>query len=121
MENVLFEFYIGDTYTRDFTISGYSAGISDIFFTVKNNESDKRYVLQKKLGDGITLVDEEEDNKTYNLLLNASDTDNMKTDTNYYFDIKIITPVTSGESIEKTIITGTMFLKNHATRQYNES
>lgn len=120
MENVLFEFYIGDTYTRDFTISGYSSEIDEIFFTAKKDENDKRYVMQKKLNNGITLVDTEEDTKTYNILIDASDTDDLKADTNYYFDIKIITPVTSGEQIEKTIITGTMRLKNHATRQYNE-
>ena len=121
MENVLFEFYIGDTYTRDFTISGYSSEINEIYFTVKKDENDKRYYLQKTLNNGITLVDEDDDSKTYNLLLNATDTDNLKPDINYYFDVKIITPVTSGEQIEKTVIAGTMKLKNHSTRQYNEN
>lgn len=120
MENVLFEFYIGDTYTRDFTVSGYSSEIDEIFFTVKKDENDKRYVLQKKLNNGITLVDFEEDYKTYNILINPTDTDDLKPNTNYYFDVKIITPVESGEPIEKTVITGTMYLKNHTTRQYNE-
>ena len=42
-----FEYYIGDTYTRDFTISGYSAEISDVFFTVKKSDNDKRLGLVK--------------------------------------------------------------------------
>ena len=46
MENVLFEFYRGDTYSRDFTIEGYTSPIDKVFFTVKENVEDKKPVLQ---------------------------------------------------------------------------
>jgi hypothetical protein len=120
MNNVLFEFYIGDTYTRDFTITGYSSEITNVYFTVKSNNTDKRYVLQKKLNDGITLTDDsgegEERIRTYNILINAGETENMKPDKDYSFDIEIVSP----NNIKKTIITGTFRLINTSTRQYNE-
>lgn len=125
MEDVKFEFYIGRTYTRDFIISGYSADIDQVYFTVKKNVDDKNFVLQKKLGNGITLVDVVYDidgttilSRTYNILINATDTDSMKPDTEYVFDVAIITDETI--DIKKTIMTGTVELKNTSTKSYNE-
>ena len=88
MEGVLFEFYRGDTYSRDFVITGYSLPISKVYFTVKENVEDKKASLQKTLNNGITLVEESEDTKAYNLLINSTDTDDMKADYNYVFDIE---------------------------------
>lgn len=118
MTDVKFEFYRGDTYSRDFIIRGYSSPIDKIFLTVKENANDKKYVLQKKLGNGITLVDEEENAKTYNILINASDTDGLKTDYNYPFDIEIQT--NSDPVIKRTIVTGTLRLTTDITRPINE-
>lgn len=124
MKDVIFEFYIGDTYTRDFTISGYSSEITNVFFTVKKDINDKRYVLQKTLGNGITLVDikyDEEGNivsRTYNLLIDADETESLRPDVDYSFDIEIVSP---GENdIKKTIITGIFRVANATTRNYNE-
>lgn len=125
MDNVKFEFYIGDTYTRDFIITGYSSDIDEIFFTVKRNVDDKKYVLQKTLNNGITLVDVTYDadgttilSRTYNLLINAEDTETFKPETEYVFDIEIVTDETP--DLKKTIMTGTIELTNSATRNYNE-
>lgn len=120
IDNALFEFRKGDTYSRDFTISGYESEISKVFFTVKNNSSDKRYVLQKSLEDGISLVSDEESIETYNILINATDTDNMKVDYDYFFDVEIISPGVNNEEIKQTIITGTLRLKEVATQTVNE-
>lgn len=127
MENVLFEFYIGDTYTRDFTLTNYSAIIDEIYFSVKNNDKDKYTVLQKTLTDGgITLTDIQYDNygnilsRTYNILINATDTDNMKTDFDYTFDIEIVSSGEDNVDIKKTIITGIFRLKNTTTKTNNE-
>ena len=70
--DVLFEFYRGDTYQRDFTVTGWSLPISKVFFTVKEDIEKKNHVLQKTLGNGIELVDitqvdEVNEIKTYNL------------------------------------------------------
>lgn len=125
MDNVKFNFYIGDTYTRDFVITGYSSAIDEVFFTIKKNVDDKRYVLQKTLNNGITLVDVTYDtdgttilSRTYNLLIDAEDTEDMIPEYEYVFDIEIVTDETT--DLKKTIMTGTIELTNSATRNYNE-
>jgi hypothetical protein len=126
MENVIFEYYIGDTYSRDFTISDYSSEITEVYFSVKKNNSDKRTVLQKKLDNGITLTDVQYDDegnitsRTYNILINADDTEDMQVDFEYPFDIEIITPGVNSADIKKTIISGIFKLKSATTRKYNE-
>jgi len=113
-----FNFVRGNTYTRDIEIKNYSK-INNIYFTVKEKEQDKNEILKKRLYDGISLVDETENSKTYNLLIDSSDTDNLKTDYDYYFDIKVITNTTS-KPIKLTIIKGTMTLVTDITRVFNE-
>ena len=103
------EYVKGDTYSRDFSISGYEEDIDNVLFTIKNNESDKRSILQKSLDDGITLVSDEDGVKTYNILIDANDTDNFKVGYDYYFAIKIFTDEISND-IETTIIKGTFTL-----------
>ena len=105
----IISFVKGDTYTRDFTISGYDEEINEILFTVKNNENDKRYVMQKSFENGITIVSDEEGVKTYNLTIEANDTDKFKTDYDYYFAIKIFTNEIPSD-IELTAIKGTFTL-----------
>ena len=125
MQDVIFEFYIGDTYQRDFTIGGYTSDIDEVYFTVKKTQADRKPLIQKTLDNGITLVDivyTEEGSileRTYNLLVNASDTDNLTPGTEYVFDIEIVTE-TEAEPIKKTIITGTVVLNDATTRVYNE-
>lgn len=109
MNNATMNFVKGDTYTRDFTISGYDNEIDEILFTVKNDENDKRYVLQKSFEDGITIVSDDDGVKTYNITIQANDTDNMKVDYDYYFAIKLFTDEV-GSDIEKTAIKGTLTL-----------
>lgn len=119
MTNILFEFYRGDTYTRDFIVKGWSLPVSNAYFTVKENVNNKNACLQKKLNKGITLVEETEENKTFNLNICCTDTDCLKVDTDYIFDIEIHSTV-EGKIIKKTIATGTLRLKASATRTCNE-
>lgn len=128
IDNVLFEFRKGDTYSRDFTITDYELPISKVFFTVKNNSSDKRYVLQKSLiingeiitSNGLTLVSDEDNVKTYNILIKATDTDNMKVDYDYFFDVEIVSPGVGTDEIKQTLMVGTLRLKEVATQTVNE-
>ena len=120
LENILFEFYRGDTYQRDFTVKGWSFPISKVFFTVKEDINKKNHVLQKTLDKGITFVDEENGIKTFNLKICCTDTDHMKTDFDYTFDIEIHSDGLNGEILKKTIITGIVRLKGSATRTCNE-
>lgn len=127
MTDVLFEFYIGNTYTRDFKIDDYSADIDEIYFSVKQNNKDKNTVLQKKLSDGgITLVDVtygtdgQIKSRTYNITIIPDDTESLKPDFDYSFDFKIVSPGASNVDIGKTIITGTFRVLNTTTRKVNE-
>lgn len=126
MKDVVFEYYIGDTYTRDLTITGYSAEITEMYFSVKKNNKDKNTVLQKTLDNGITLVDvqyDDEDNivsRTYNLLIEANDTEELRPDFDYSFDVEIVSPGVDNNDIKKTIITGIFRVNNTTTRNYNE-
>lgn len=115
MDNAKFEFYRGDTYERQITITGWNKEIDSMYFTLKKKETDKEPILQKKLGDGIIKIDSEEDKQKYVLTINATDTDNFKSDTDYVFDIEII----SG-NIKKTIVKGTLTLKSDITKTINE-
>ena len=106
MSNIVktnFNFIKGDTFTQGFTISNFDLDIDMIYFTVKEKSSDKNYVLQKRLGEGIK---QDSDNK-YRYVLNiaADDTNNMKTNYNYVFDIEIII-----EELKYTIVGGNLRL-----------
>lgn len=120
IENVLFEFVRGNTFEKDFTITGWSFPITKAYFTVKGTLKDKNAVLQKTLNDGITLVSDEEGVKTYNLSICCTDTENMKTDYDYTFDVEIHSPGVGDDVIKKTIMTGTLRLKAESTRACNE-
>jgi hypothetical protein len=120
MDNVRFEFYRGRTYTRDFTIVGYDDKVDEVYFTVCENENNKRYCIRKTLNNGITIADEginENGEKftTYNLLIEATDTDHMKANYEYGFDIAIV----SG-SKKLQVITGIMLLDGTYTKTCNE-
>lgn len=120
VEGTLFEFYRGDTYSRSFSVSGWGHSIDKIFFTVKENEANKRFCLQKTLDNGITLMDTKEDGtKTYNLFICCTDTDKLKTDVDYSFDVEIHS-IVANDTIKKTIITGTLRLKASPTKTCNE-
>ena len=125
MNDVKFIFFIGDTYTRDMVIKKYSATIDEMYFTVKKDNKDRDFVLQKTLNDGITLTDVKYEGlkiieRTYNLLIQPSDTDNLIPNKEYSFDIEIITTAQDNSQIKKTIVTGTLVLTDATTKYYNE-
>lgn len=114
MIKVNFNFVKGDTFSRGFTIEGNKTPIKQIYFTVKNKSSDRNYVLQKRLTKGIEL-DLETPNR-YVLIIDADDTNDLKTNYNYVFDIEIET-----ESIKRTIIGGNLRLDDwDITNKANE-
>ena len=119
MTDILFEFYRGDTYTRDFIVKGWSLPVSNMYFTVKERVDNKKACLQKTLNNGITLVETTEEGHAFNLNICCTDTDCLKVDTDYVFDIEIHSNV-EGEIVKKTIATGILRLKPSATRSCNE-
>lgn len=115
MENVIFSFYRGDTYTRNIVIKGLERKITKIYFTAKKDVENKNASLQKKLNDGITIVEENQDGVIINILINATDTDSLDVDVDYVFDIEI-----HCNDFKRTIVTGFLRLKPSSTRTYNE-
>ena len=123
MEDIIFEFKIGDTYERNFTISKYSDDIDEMYLSVKKSNDDKRVILQKTLDDGLTIVTDETIDgiryRTYQIMFKATDTENMKTGVEYPFDIQINTDKTD-DTLKKTIIEGYIILDSATTRVWNE-
>lgn len=118
IENVLFEFYRGDTYQRVFSVD-WNREIDNVYFTVKENVENKSFVLQKKLNDGITPMDKVDNTSTFNLSICCTDTDRLKADYDYVFDIEVHSKGTEA-TIKKTIITGILRLKASSTKTCNE-
>ena len=117
------EYFIGDTYERNFIVKKYTDDIDSVFFSVKKSNGDKKTVLQKTLDNGITLVDDvvvdNERRRTYQLMINAEDTEDMTPEQEYEFDVEIVTNK-DDTNIKQTIITGNFILTNATTRLWNE-
>ena len=117
------EYFIGDTYERNFIVKKYTYDIDAVFFSVKKSNGDKKTVLQKTLDNGITLVDDvvvgNERRRTYQLMINAEDTEDMTPEQEYEFDVEIVTNK-DDTNIKQTIITGNFILTNATTRIWNE-
>ena len=90
---------------------------------VKKSNGDKKTVLQKTLDNGITLVDDvvvdNERRRTYQLMINAEDTEDMTPEQEYEFDVEIVTNKDDTD-LKQTIITGNFILTNATTRMWNE-
>lgn len=116
-----FNFVRGTTYSRNFNLINYNANIDEMYFTVKESEKDRTPVIKKILGNGITQLESEDENiKAYNLLIEADDTENLRVNVPYPFDIKVIT-YTDGNPVKKVIIRGTITLGANITWVTNES
>lgn len=117
------EYFIGDTYERNFIVKKYTDDIDSVFFSVKKSNGDKKTVLQKTLDNGITLVDDvvvdNERRRTYQLMINAEDTEDMTPEQEYEFDVEIVTNKDDTD-LKQTIITGNFILTNATTRLWNE-
>lgn len=117
---IKFNFYKSRTYSQDFTITGYEDTVDNMFFTVCENVDNKVYCIQKTLLNGeITVVDTgiDENGKTYttyNLTIEATDTDHMKVDFDYGFDIAI----KSGKK-KIQVMTGTLRLNGVYSKTCN--
>ena len=75
----------GDTFSFDVALPDIdSASIASIYFTVKKNATDKSFIFQKALGDGITLTE----NTTYRVRIAPEDTSGI-TAGRYAYDLQI--------------------------------
>lgn len=111
-----FSFVRGDTFAQNITIKNCLEEITEIYFTVKASYEEKMPVIQKTLtGGGITFLEDTKDGKKYNVLINATDTDTMKVDTDYVYDMQIVSDTT-----KITVLKGTITLEADVTKTINE-
>ena len=77
----------GDTFSFNFVIN---EEVVNAFFTAKKTtrKDDTNYIFKKSLGDGITLVDQDQGEYTYCVRVAPEDTFNVNEDT-YYYDLQI--------------------------------
>ena len=107
----------GDTYNFTFSLSdgkGQPLVLAErdkCYFTVKKEYTCDEYEFQKRYGEGITYIAE---TGLYEIKLESNDTCDMKCGS-YKFDIKI-----KIGNFVKTILLGTLNLKNNATHRGNE-
>lgn len=74
----------GDTLSFGMEFQEYTDGLSSAYFSVKKNRTDKSYIFQKSLGNGIT-----ESSKTeYVIRVAPEDTENLEVG-QYYYDLQI--------------------------------
>lgn len=110
MEKVNMSLYKGQTYQRNLTITDPPYEITQIYFTVKDNITSKNVTLQKKLGDGIELMDIEDNVYTYLITIDSSDTNELKSGT-YGYDITVKSndikePIIMGDFVIEDVYTG---------------
>lgn len=90
-----------------------------IYFTVKENPNTDEYVFQKRLGEGITYI--EEDN-TYKIDISCDDTDPLFYK-DYFYDITIVRNAGLGSANKKektTVLVGNFTIGHVATFKANE-
>lgn len=88
----------------------------DIFFTVKKNASDLKFVFQKRLSDG-TISAKDEDG-LYGVVIEAADTDPLPFG-EYVFDIEVFKNNLKSPAIKQTT-RGVLILENEVTYARNE-
>lgn len=122
-ENETWTFYIGDSYEKTIEVKKYNDDIDEMYFTIKRDDGDKNYILQKTLDNGLTIVEDKTEDgqriRTYDLFIDASDTENMNVDVEYPFDIQIVTEKDE-TNLKGTIVKGVVTLKPATTRAWNE-
>ena len=109
-----FEFYRGDTYLRNIVLENVRVPMDELYFTMRSNDRAK-VLIQKKLGKGLEIVSIEDDVYRILLTVEATDTDDMQADFEYFYDLELI----SGGK-KRTILEGTVVLATDYTRTRNE-
>lgn len=105
----------GDIRPVVFTVSDNDGGktdveIAEIYFTVKKQYADKRFLFQKRLSAGTIVADEA---GNYTLTIEAEDTDDLDV-SEYVFDIELV-----GDGLKQTTV-GKLVLTDEVTRKCNE-
>lgn len=110
----MIEFYRGDTFGIKFQRKKNGETITElpraIYFTLKDNNYNNKFIFQKTLENGIT---KDEDNY-YHITINPEDTNGLLYRT-YYWDLEVIT-----DTYKKTLASGELRFKEETTLPENE-
>lgn len=107
-----FEFVRGDTFSFTFELEDFTEELDSCYFSCKENIAETTpYAFQKKLGDGIEKVAENQ----YRVKLTREDTINMVVGLSYFHDVEI---GKNGDYL--TIISGQLKLKQDITRHIEQ-
>lgn len=82
----------GDTYSSGLTIEGLGQDLDSVYFTCRDSLNDNSNILfEKSLGNGITLVeyDEETDTRKYAIRVAPEDTQNIQAGS-YFYDLQVM-------------------------------
>lgn len=110
-----FNYIHGDTYTRYFGITKLEhSPITQILYTVKQDQNN-RLVIQKSLGNGITLLSEDDEKYHYMLTISATCSDPLKAETKYLHDIQVMLG-----DVKKTLMKGELYLEKEVTTTHCE-
>lgn len=106
----------GDTYALSIKFKNISTDIRSAYFTVKENPDDEP-LIQKRLGLGITKIDERayRNEKTYKLQLQAEDTMNLEANVQYLYDLQVTI-----DNVVKTFLSG-IFVVTHSISGASET
>lgn len=111
--DINFEFYRGDTFSFTFELEDFNENLDSCYFSCKENvEETTPYAFQKKLGDGIEKISDNQ----YRVRLERADTINLIVGLSYFFDVEI---GSNGDIL--TIISGRLKLKQDITRHIEGS
>lgn len=78
----------GDTFRFTIEIEGLEDDLTNAYFSCKKNKQDNEYIFQKSLGDGIEKVEDSETGKTYEVVVEPTDTEEVE-DGNYFYDLQL--------------------------------
>lgn len=109
------QFYRGDNFKFKFQRKNRNNEVittlpKKLYFTIKNNNYEKDFLIQKTLENGI-IKDEE---NYYHVEILPEDTNDLKYK-EYVYDLEVIT-----DTYKKTIASGTLLLKEETTFVVNE-
>lgn len=106
------QYYKGDTYALKITFKNVTQDLTTAFFTVKENVDDETPLIEKSLGSGIELIDENfyRNEVIYKLQLQTEDSVNLQADFQYLYDLKV-----SVGNVVKTVISGVFIVRHCVT------
>lgn len=106
------QYYKGDTYALKITFKNVAEDLTTAFFTVKENVDDETPLIEKSLGSGIELIDENfyRNEVVYKLQLQTEDSVNLQADFQYLYDLKV-----SVGNVVKTVISGVFIVRHCVT------